>query len=203
MNKTKIIRISRKTYTFETDYRFTIVEFIRVNSETKTTYKTDNYCVYVYSRGQCVGTAGYRPSNDFNVFKKSLIMKVPEHIQDNTIGRALRDAQIHVLSRGQVFNATIVWWNENEGSGMADVAGVGFVDIHGCNALNALTCYSDTACINMTTGEMFSCQLADMGTHLTCINFTGTFDQAKSDSLDHSKLAFRKQNGKIVSGLFE
>jgi hypothetical protein len=201
-SKNKVLSVTRQTYTAETDYRFTIVEFIRYESETKTTYKAWNYCVFVYSRGELVGMSGYRPRDIFSVFKKSLSIKVEEHRLSKVRTEAIQKAMRHVLTQGQVFNATINYWDKNSNEGLATVHGVGQIPIYGCNAYNALTCYSETSCIQMDKGQAFSCQLADMGTHLTVTKYTGNFDQAASDKLDHSKLAFRKQNGKIVSGLF-
>lgn len=200
ISKTKVFSLERFTKTFETDYRFTVVVYGCVESENNRNLKMRNLVAAVYCRGERVGSSGYRPSKLISVPKKSL--SLDQTVVSGLIKDAIQDAYRSVLSQKQVFNATIIYWNEHKSSGMAQVHGVGTVEIHGCNAFNALTCYDETSCISMTKGENFSCTLSYMGRYLTISNYTGTFDQAKSDTLNHDKLAFKKKNGQLVSGLF-
>lgn len=199
ISHTKVFSIDRFNKSFETAYRFTIVVYGCVESENTRNLKLHNLVVAVYCRGERVGSAGYRPSKVITVSKKSL--QLASDVVTRLKNDAIQDAYRTVLSRGQVFNATVLWFRF-DGQGYVDVHGVGHVLIHGCNAFNALTWYDETSCISLEKGQVISCSLADMGTHLTVINYTGNFDQEQSDKLDHSKLAFKKKNGKIVSGLF-
>lgn len=198
-NVKRVLSITRWHTNLEKRYDFTTVVWGFQVAETKTTIKFDRLIASTYYKGVSVGHGAYMPRDVFSVFKKS--KKLPEYF-NNAVNESKQDAMRHVLTKGQVFNATIRYFDNVRGEGMANVHGVGTVSIFGCNAHNALTGYSETACITMREGETFSCTLADMGTHLTCNNYTGTFDQAHSDALDHSKLAFKRSNGKFVSGLF-
>lgn len=200
ISKTKVFSIDRFTKSFETSYRFTVVIYGCIESENTRNYKMHNLVAAVYCRGERVGSSGYRPSKSIIVSKKTL--KLDQTIVDRIIKDGIQDAYRHVLSRGQLFNATVLWWNEHKSSGMAQVHGVGPVKIYGCNAYNALTYYDETSCISLNKDDNISCSLADMGSHVTITNYTGIFDQEKSDKLDRSKLAFKKKNGKLVSGLF-
>lgn len=192
----KVFSINRFTKTFETDYRFTVVVWACVDSITKSTYKVSNLCVSVYSRGELVGHSGNRFSKSISV-KKNL-----SNLDTNgLVNKAIQSAYITVLSRGQVFNGTVLYFDNARSSGLVNVHGVGQVEINGCNAHNALTCFNETCCIELSKGQVISLRLANMGDHLTVTDYTGNFNQALSDKLDHSKLAFLRHKNKIVSGL--
>lgn len=195
----KIISIDRFHANLETRYDFRLVIWGTVESETKTTYRMDRLVAYIYYRGEVVGLSARAPKKCITVYKKSL--RLPDYF-DQAIKEAQQDALNKVLTRGQVFNARIRYFDNNRGEGMAEVFGVGMVPIYGCNAHNALTGYSETACITMNEGQLFSCKLGEVQHGLTCTDYTGNFDQAQSDKLDHSKLAFLRRDGKFVSGLF-
>lgn len=199
MSIKRVLSVTRWNTNLEKRYDFVTVVWGFQVAETKTTIKFDRLIASTYYRGVRVGHGAYMSRKPFSIYKKSKAL--PDGFE-RTAQESAQDAIRHVLTQGQVFNATILHYDNNCGEGMAEVHGVGTVSIYGCNAFNALTAYSETACITMKKGEVFSCKLANMGTHLTCKDFIGTFDQQRSDSLDHSKLAFKKSNGKLVSGLF-
>lgn len=201
MKQVKKVFSVTKSY-FELDQRtdVTTVVWGIVESENTRNFKLLNLVAYVYSKGKVIGMGAYRPQKLINVSKKT--RAIDPKILDEIVQKAKQNACKHLLTRGQVFNATILYWDNSEGQGMADVEGVGTVSIYGCNAVNSLTGYCETACITMTKGQAFTCKLADMGTHVTCSEFMGTFDQARSDELDHSKLAFLRKDNKLVKGLF-
>lgn len=202
ISSTKVFSISRFNKKFDQDYRLTVVVYGCLESENKRNLKLHNLVVGVYFKGERVGSSGYRPNKLINVSKKT---KELEHdIVIELKNKAIQDAYRTILSRGQTFKATILYWCESRSNGMAVIKELDnqAIEIHGCNAINALTGYDETCCIQMGKNEEFECSLADMGTHLTIHNFKGKFDYEKSKKLNHSSLAFKKQNGKFINGLF-
>jgi len=199
MSKRKVLSVTRSYAELEQRYDFVTVVWGYLVAETKTTYKFDRIIATTYNRGVAIGHSAYMPRDVFSIYKKSKAL--PEHAL-RCPEESVQDAIRHVATRGQLFNARIRYFDNTRGEGLAEVFGYGLVPIYGCNAHNSLTGYAETSCITMKDGELFSCKLADMGTHVTCTDFTGTFDQERSNSLDHSKLAFKRKDGKFINGLF-
>lgn len=203
MRKTKVYSVKSEVLHFETRYDFKIVTYSVIKSETDYKYNMLNVVVAVYERGELIASSAYRPLGTISVSKRTMKPGPSTNVRIESLRNdAIQKAIRVVLSRGQRFNATVLYWDNNRSEGLVEVHGVGKIDIYGCNAYNALTGFNETACISLSKGQVIGCKLANMGTHLTVTDYVGNFDQAKSDSLNHNVLAFKRSNGKFVSGLF-
>jgi hypothetical protein len=77
--------------------------------------------------------------------------------------------------------------------------------VYGCNIKGAKTGYPHTACMYLDCGAEVVFDLFDFGNHISAVNVTGDvrFDQELWNSLDHDKLAFKKDaDGNFINGLF-
>lgn len=197
----RVFSVENVHYNLEKRYDFKIVAWGHQVAETKTTNHFSRVGYYVYFKGELIGLSVDVASYKQKVFKINK-KKIPEMLTEKLKSEAVQKAIMHVITQGQQFNAKVIYWDKMRASGMVEVFGVGVMSIDGCNAYNALTAFNETCCVYLNKNEVISVELANMGTHVAPTRYTAHFDAEKSNSLDHSKLSFKKQNGKLISGLF-
>jgi hypothetical protein len=195
----KVVGVERFHVTYDQQYDLTLEYWVSIADETSTTYAIDSFHATIYYKGAYLSSASYC-SRKPTKLNKDLVRAFID--TEDLPKKAMAYANTRLVTRGQKWTLKVLSWDTNRGQGYGIVEELGyFTDIHGCNATNALTCYDETACINLTKGDLIEIELADMGSHLTPTKFMGQFDEAKSKGLDHSKLAFLRRDDKIVSGM--
>lgn len=207
----KVLKVEHST----TEYNGTIIPVTTVlwcipNTNTSRTVKTNHIAITVYIGGaKFSGVEAWMPNKFVSINLKN---PLGSKFFDNKfmVKKAITDAQgwafrAYVLgdkSRCENLIGTVDWFNDDHG--FITVNGDRF-EVYSCNIKGAKTWYPNTACMYLIKGETITLNLVDMGNHLTCrVTSGGHFDEAKWNSLDQSKLAFKcDENGKALNGLFE
>lgn len=205
----KVLEIARGT----TEYNGTIVPFTRVlwclvDSATSRTVKTRHIGITSYlGSAKFSGCSAWSPRKAVSInlkapFKSKFFDTVNvNYVIEEANGRASRAYIFGSPDRYKGLKGQVRWWSGDHG--WIDVNGM-VIEVHACNIKGAKTWYPQTACMYLKDGQDVTLDLCDMGTHLTAsVTEGGIFDQAKWDSLDQSKLAFKcDDNGKAINGFF-
>lgn len=181
-----------------------------VNSETSRTLKTTHIGFSTFI-GNERGVEAYMDSKSVSLNKKNPIDS--KFFQDNeslikrrfekSRGEAAKDYLISKYKNTQL-EAKVSWFSYDTGYVKIESLDL-LLPVYACNIKGAKTWYEQTACTFLKKDETVLVQLIDLG-HMSVKVVGGSihFDQAKWDSLDQAKLAFKcNENGKATSGLFE
>jgi hypothetical protein len=99
--------------------------------------------------------------------------------------------------------AIVAWFDRRDGEGVArSLDRQASYRISAAGIPGKKTWYSHTACVFYVEGQEIELEILDEPPYAKCLT-QGTFDEAKWNSLDHDRLAFRcDENGKALCGLF-
>lgn len=179
-----------------------------VNSTTSRTIKT-NHIGFSTFAGTNRGVEAYMPRKDLSLnIKNPLDSKIFQDINIESKFKAARSeaAKDYLIrtQKGKLLEAKVSWFSGDAGYVQIENLDL-LLPVYACNIKGAKTWYETTACTFLKKDETVIVELIDLG-HMSVKVLGGAihFDQAKWDSLDQSKLAFKcDENGKALNGLFE
>lgn len=107
------------------------------------------------------------------------------------------------MSTQKRIKAVVKWFDRRDGE--CSVRGLndeGTFRIYACSIPGKKTWYPETACVYYNEGDEIEIEPLDEPPYAKAIT-PGIFDEAKWNSLDHDRLAFRcDENGEALCGLF-
>jgi len=127
------------------------------------------------------------------------------HYREEHYFRHQAENDFEAQYNGKEFKATVISWSGSEGLVQIHGADLMLQTIYACNIKGKRTWYPETACVYYSEGQVINVRLdVFSGFKLFVIGLTqGTFDEAKWNSLDHSRLAFKcNEAGEAINGLF-
>ena len=123
--------------------------------------------------------------------------------------RHIAEDEFHTAYHNKQFKATVVSWDGTEGfiniHGIDDSI-IAFRKIYACNIKGKKTWYPETACVYYNEGQEIDVELhVTHGFEIIVVGLTqGFFDEAKWNSLDKDRLAFKcDEQGNAINGLFK
>jgi hypothetical protein len=100
-----------------------------------------------------------------------------------------------------MINVKVIWFNRKSGEGMVKDSAGHTAMFYACNIPGKKTWFPETACMYFNEDQEIEVIQDENGFILP--QTPGIFDEAKWNSLDQSRLAFKcDENGKAITGLF-
>lgn len=133
----------------------------------------------------------------------SRILKTQQDDIQSCINESLSDLRRTVLGSLKGVEGIVRWFDRLSGDGVVEVEGVP-LRVYGCNIKGAKTGFPETACMYLEPSSKVIGDLFDFHDHVSLVNIQGgVFDAEAWAKLDHSKLAFKRdENGNFINGLF-
>ena len=198
-SKPKVLKVARFNLRL-TDARQVKAKYVVFCFPDETGKRTKHYgvSVLVKNKGERMHKGVDARYKDITVSRVLKQESLESMIQD-----AVNDVSRSILGSLKGVKAKVRWWDESRGEGCVDFEGMP-LSVYGCNIRGAKTGYPETACMNLVEGSEVTGDLFDFGNHVSLVNIIGgIFDEGKWNSLDQSRLAFKKdENGNFINGLF-